>query len=174
MTKRVLILLVALAGGLLLAAGWGYRYMDEQRLSAAKAEGDLADCRIAAQEILECRERPALAADRERGPGEVHSLIERAAAASGIVAKDSLERISPQAPRPVGDTAYREQDTEVSLRKVTLQQLVSFLHGLLTSGSGLRAKSIHLSTPRDEELGDRWTVELTLSYLIYDPSRAPR
>jgi hypothetical protein len=174
MTKRVLTLLLALAVVLLLATVWGYRYMEEQRLAAAKAESDLADCRIAAGDIRQCRDKPAQAAERERGPGEMNALIEKAAQASGITVADSLDRITPQSPRPVPDTVYREQPTGVVLRKVTLRQLVPFLHSLLTSGTGLRAKSIHLSAPREEELGDRWTADLLLSYLIYDPSQAQR
>ena len=33
-------------------------------------------------------------------------------------------------------------------------------------------KSIRLSAPRGEETGDRWTVETTLTYLVYDPKPA--
>jgi hypothetical protein len=37
------------------------------------------------------------------------------------------------------------------------------------SASGLRLRNIRLSAPRGEETADRWTVESTLTYMVYAP-----
>ena len=169
-------LLSVLAALLLLSAAWGYRDMTSRRASAVRAEDDLAECRALAGQIRQVRDQPALAGERERGSSETNALIEKAAKAAGITDANSIGRITPGSPRPVANAPYKEQATEVLLKRVTLRQLVTFLHGVLGSGAGLRAKSIHLSVPPGgkEELGDRWTAEVVLSYFIYDPLSAQR
>lgn len=170
MTRRSTILLGILAGLLVLTAWWSYRYMASRRRIAATAQADLADCLRIAGQIERLRRRPTLAAHRERLASETTGLIEEAARSAGIPA-DSLSRISPGRPRRVDDTAYQEKPTRVLLRKVTRRQLVVLMHRLLSAGAGLHAKSIRLSAPRHDDSGDRWTVELVLTDLIYDPPR---
>ncbi len=73
----------------------------------------------------------------------------------------------------MGETNYREVATQVRLRRVTMRQVFTFLHALCAdapaSSSGLRLRSIRLAAPHGEETADRWTVESTLTYMVYSP-----
>jgi hypothetical protein len=117
--------------------------------------------------------RPALAAEHERQTSEIIGLIEKAAGEAGVPA-ENIERITPEMPRRIGDTAYKETPTRVHLRKISLQQLVTLTHALLSADAGLRADSIRLTSPRQAEGADQWTTELVLGYLIYDPTHAEK
>ena len=107
MTQQRRILLPATIALLLLAALWAYRQMGVQRTAAVRAEGDLLDCRAMADQIRQCKDRPALALERERGSSEINSLIDSTAKAAGI--SGSLAQITPERPRHIGDTDYMEQ-----------------------------------------------------------------
>lgn len=171
MTRRLLFELSVLSIALFVGVAWA-----AFRLSAAKndmrsAEDDIRICRKLATQITELRERPSVAGTRERQTSETATEIERAAAVAKIEVAQSLVSISPELPRRVGDTAYKEAPTQIVLTGITLRQLVAFLSALAMADNGLQARSLRLTAPRDD-LGDRWTVDVTVSYLIYAPRTA--
>jgi len=170
MTRRMVLLLSALVGLMALTAGGTYRHMATQRESAVTAETDLAECKDLRDRIQRFRQGPAMAAEHEKLDAETSSTIETAAQSAGIPA-GNLVSISPEPPVRVGETAYKERPTGVLLNKVTLSQVVALLHGLMRAEPGLNVKSIRLSAGREDDAGDRWTAELTLTYLIYDPPK---
>ena len=108
------------------------------------------------------------------GTADLSRRIELAAAAADF-ADGSIERIEPEHARRIGETNYREVPTQVRLRRVTLQQVFTFLHALSATPptadhnqqSILSVSDIRLSAPCGEETGDRWTVESTLTYTVY-------
>jgi hypothetical protein len=170
MNRRLAILTGAAAVLLAGAALWAYGEMSSRRAQASAAQADLADCGRMAQRIRDLRDRPARAAEHEHLAAETTGLVEEAARSAGI-APESLFRIVPEAPRRIGDSAYKEKPTQVLLQKVTVRQLVQLMHRLLSTDVGLRAHSIRLTAPRQETGGETWTAELVLTYLIYDPPR---
>ncbi len=169
MRRGIRSLLSVLGVILVLTAAWAYRYMGLRREAAIAAQLDLAECVRMGRQIEQFGRRPTLAAEYEQFATETISLIENAAKAAGISA-ESISRITPEPPRRIDDTIYKEKPTQVLLRRITLKQLTALTHGLLNVETGLRAKSIRLSAPRNEA-DDRWTAELVLTYLIYDPPR---
>jgi hypothetical protein len=172
-----------IAVALVAAVAWCSMRLADARASASAAGQDLADCRALAARIESLRRLPAVAGAVELGAADLSRQIERAAKVADFP-EGSVERIEPEPARRVGETNYSEVATQVRLRRVTLRQVFTFLHALCAadatpsatpangagrSASGLRLRSIRLSAPRGEENADRWTVESTLTYMVYSP-----
>ncbi len=171
MNGRMKILLGMMAGLLALAALWSYQQMEARKLSAQQAQADLVDCRSLAGKIRQSRAVPCLATSKEPAASESIAQIEQAVRSAGI-APNSLDRITPEMPRRVGDTAYKEKPTQVQLRKVSLRQVAALAYNLRIADVALNTGSVRLSAPRDDDTTDLWNAELVLTYLIYDPPRA--
>jgi hypothetical protein len=183
--RRDRLALAVLVAGALLTLLWSWSRLSDSRRSAAETAADLGASRDLAGRVETLRRRPAVAEGHGLGDADLHRRIAAAAGAAELPA-ESLGRIESEPSRRVGETPYREDATRVYLHRVTLRQLFTFLHALAagpagvaaetggdaSAGSGLRVKSIRLSAPRGEETGDRWTVETTLAYLVYDPRPA--
>lgn len=134
---------------------------------ALQAKEDLAASEYAIQRIQAIQDRPALASDREQLEAETTGRIEQAATEAGI-RQESLAHINPQRPQRIGDSVYKHKPTQVLLRKVTLDQTVKMMHAF-GGEDGLQPVSLRLSSPRRDDTGPLWDVELTLTYLIYAP-----
>jgi hypothetical protein len=171
-----------IAVALLAAAAWCCTRLADARASASAAAQDLDDCRTLAAQIESLRRLPAVAGAAELGTSDLSRQIEQAAKIAEFP-EDGVERIEPEPARRVGETNYGEVATQVRLRHVTLRQVFTFLHALCAAAdnasttsnssarsmSGLRLRTIRLSAPRGEETADRWTVESTLTYMVYSP-----
>ncbi len=168
MNRRRKVLVGILAGLLLMVVLWCYDAMNARHDAAQAANNDLLVSRQMAAEIERYARRPALATEHEQLATETTGLIESAAGSAKIDAKN-LIRITPEPPRRLADTVYKEKPTHVFFKNISLRQLVTFIYGLLDDRRGLNAKSIRITSPRPEDTGLTWTVELTLTYLIYDP-----
>jgi hypothetical protein len=182
-------LYVALTAVTLLGlAGWSWSRLAGTEDDAGRAAEDLAACRQLADHVTALSRQPLLAGTREWAPTELTRRIERAAR-DARMDPSCLVRISPEDARKVGggDGSYREQPTQLQLRQVSVPQLATFLHVLTATGGdesagggggGLRVSALRLSAPRGREgetaAGDLWSVEATLTYLIYDPSGPTR
>jgi hypothetical protein len=161
-------LLGVLAAGLLVMVGCCHWQLGAARAAAAAAADDTADCERRVLRIRQLRGKPTLAGLQEVEMTELARKIEQTALAKQIPAQ-SLLRVSPEAARRLGDSPYKEKPTQLVLRMVTLRQLIGFLHAVSSEGCGLQVKSIRLTAPREQEIGDRWTAEVTLTYLVYAP-----
>jgi hypothetical protein len=161
---------------LLLAANlWAWRRLDASRQRAMRAWDDLGRCGQLAEQVIALRNRPGTVAARELAAAELASRVEHAAAAAQVPTS-SILRISPEPPQRLGDSGYLEKPTQLHLRQLTLRQLVGLLRELVVSSSssgggatGLQPRSLRLVAPREQETGQQWNVEATLSYLIYSP-----
>jgi uncharacterized membrane protein len=169
MTRRKFILLALLAATLCAAVGLAYGRFSQARDQAVAAVADLEDCARCAEKIESCRNRPNLASDHQKLDAETNGIVERAAKGAGVDTQRLL-RISPEPPQRFLDTAYKEKPTQVVLKDVTLQQLVTILYNL-TGEHGLAAKSLRISAPQAEDATGQWSAELVVTYLIYDPQR---
>jgi hypothetical protein len=154
----------------LLAAGslWSHGQMAAQRAAATGAWADLEACYQSSAQIAACRQRPALAAEREQLFSETTGQIERAARAATIPL-ERLIRIAPGSPERIGDSPYKEKPTHVTLKRIGLQQLVTMVHHLSSGERGLHAKSIRIATSDRRDPEALWDADLVVSYLIYDP-----
>lgn len=167
-SRRLILELVLLAVGLSAGAAWSAVRLASARQAAHAAAKDLQTCRELAGQIVRLRDRPAVADVREMQAAETATLIERAAAAAKIPAAQSLVSITPETPRRIGESAYKEAPTQVLLRGIGLRQVVAFLCAISAEGSGLRPRSLRLSASREDSAG-QWAAEVTVSYLIYAP-----
>jgi hypothetical protein len=154
-----------IAVALLAGLGWSYARLSDSRASESAARQDLVDCRQLVDRIELLRQQPAVAGATELKAADLSRRIEQAARAAHF-ADGSILRIEPEPARRVGETNYLEVPTQLQLRRVTLQQVFTFLHAL---GGELAVHDIRLTAPRGEETGDRWTVEATLTYTVYSP-----
>jgi len=170
MNRRKATLLLIAAGLLAAVLGWCYGAMARARTTAQHAAADLVECRRMAAAIENRSRQPAKASEHEQLATETTGLIEAATRDADIEPR-SLIRISPEPPRRLGDTVYKEKPTQVFLKDITLKQLVGLVHNLLASKNNLEVKALRLAAPRPDDTTDNWTAELVLTYLIYDPPR---
>ena len=168
MRQQQKILAGLLAVVLIAMVAWSYTFMADMRSSARAAAYDLNKCRQLAGQIESLSNRPTMASDTELLAGETTGLAEQAAKAAGIPAS-SLVRINPDPPQRLADSVYKEKPTNVHMKNVTLKQLVTMVYKMTDGPLALHPKSIRLTAPRVEDTGDRWTAELVMTYLIYDP-----
>lgn len=170
--KRQFILIGLMLLLLAMAAVWSTNTMIAESESARSAAEDIASCKVLAATIESLREKPAIASVSAMGVQELGERIE-AASRQAQLPPSSLEGVFPQASRRVGDSAYLSKPTSLSLRGVTLEQLVTLLFHL-TDGSGLSARDLRLRTPHGGAPSNIWDADVTLSYLVYSPPTRTR
>jgi len=171
MNRRRFTLFVLMAGLTGIVTVWAYDNMAAARAAAFAANDDLVACRRMTARIQSCQKRPVKAAEQIQLVTETTGLVEKAARGASIDLRN-LVRITPEPPRRVGDTVYKEKITTVHLKNTTLKQLVVLVHNLIASRQKLQARSIRIRAPRVDDTGTWWTVELGLTYLIYEPPKA--
>jgi len=152
----------------IITPAWSLGIFLEAKGRAEVAFHNAALCEELSTRIIALKKRPAIAGTRQQAIDELAGWVESSAKNLGIVG-DNLESISPEAPVRVADSAYLEQATTVQFRQVSLKQLIRLLNKLANDGSGLRIKSLRLTTPPSAKDADVWSVELTISYLFYSP-----
>ena len=160
------------AGGtaacLLVVTLWFSGYLADSRATAQAAIDDARQCARFVADIRNLRHQPSLAESQELQLQELTQRIESAAKQSRI-SLDSLVRIWPEPAKRVGDMPYKRKPTQVLFHRVTLPDLVGFLQHLSNQDAGPRVTRIRLTAPRGQEMGDQWSAEVTLTYLIYAP-----
>ncbi len=170
MKRRTLAILGAAGAALTLALVLSCQFLLQQQKAAEAAQRDLAEGVRMIEQIKVLSQRPTLAGEKERHDNETYGLIESTVKSAGVDAK--VRRIASEKPRRLGDSAYKEQPTQVSLPPITLKQLVALGLDLSSPEVGLNLETIRLSAPRDADTGDLWNAEVVLTYLIYDPPQA--
>jgi hypothetical protein len=166
MNRRKIILISLLACCLIAVCYYSYNNMASCRETALASANDVCLCRQMVKSIEHYKRRPALASEHELLATQTNSLIEKTATKAGM-SRRNLIRITPEPARRIEDSSYKEKPSHILLRDVTLKQMVPFVHGLLSAG--LNAKAIRLTSPKPEDTGHLWTMEITMSYLVYDP-----
>lgn len=167
--RRHAILAAALAAALLLSAAWMYADLAERRTMAQHAAEDVAACEQLAEQIRDLRRQPSLARSHEMEHQELTRRIEAAAQAAQLPAA-SLVSIAPAPAQRINRTPYKRKSTQVQFTGVTLPQLVRVLGSFAAEEAGPKVTQLRLAAPRDQQSGDRWSAEVTLTYLIYAPT----
>ncbi len=141
--------------------------------TAAELGAARADCAAAAGLLAEVRQfGEELDAVRRQGgadapdPGDLMQRIHRATRDSGIAA-DRVVQITPRRPRTVDRTVLIEHAVRVNLRRVTLRQLVMFVHGVAGKDRHVRARSLRLTAPADDH-GSEWDAEVEFVQFTHD------
>jgi type II secretory pathway pseudopilin PulG len=165
-------LLVAMLLGLLAAlAAWNVSWMLTQRNLAHRTAADLENCRELALEIQTLRQRPALVSEQDLGIQELAQRIELAAATAQLDPA-AVEGVFPQPAQRVGDLPYVRKPTLLKLKGVSLAQAATFLYHL-AAGSALHIRDLRLLPESAESAADRWTADVTVTYLMDAPARTP-
>lgn len=167
MSRRKIILFSILGLLLIWMLYLSYSQFVYQKQRALQASEDLKECSLMVQKIKTLRHRPTLATERERLSDEITGLVERMALSAGLGA--DIVRITHEPAQRIGDSAYTEKPTRITVRKTRLRRLVTLLHGLTRGEHGLRAQTLRLSPNRPDEDADSWDAEFVVTYLIYDP-----
>jgi hypothetical protein len=160
--------LVALIVSLVALNLWAWSVLADRRQAAGAAQHDAGICQDLAERIKRLKDKPMVAGSHEIELTELSKRIEQAAVDCQIPASE-LVRISPEAARRVGDSLYLEKPTTVLLEGVGLHELARFLYDMSNGSAAMDVQNLRLNAPREQETGDRWTAEVTLSYLIYAP-----
>lgn len=153
---------------LLISVVWSYSFMAGREKSASGAKTDLQRCTQIINQLQILQQKPKLASDHERLSSETTGIIENAARSAGI-APGNILRITPQPQRRINDTAYKEKPTGVTLKGITLREFFAMASTLAGDENSLDIKSVNITAPDINDMGEKWNVDLVLTYFIYDP-----
>lgn len=112
-----------------------------------------------------------MAAMQAQSDSQLAQRIEAAASKAKFDAS-KVARIEPESRRRIGKSQYEEQPTFVELYDVTIPELGGFLDAILAEEYVANIRSLRLISPRkgeDASDDEQWTVEMTLTNLIYAP-----
>lgn len=165
--KRRAILVGTMTAMLAIASVWSAGWMMRQRESAQRAAEDLAACERLAHRIESLRREPTVASDEAMGVQELGQRITTAARRARLGDRRP-SRVDPQSPRRVSDSPYLRRPTAIAMEDVSLPQAAAFLYHL-TEGSQLRARDLRLRAPRGGSDRKTWDMDVTLTYLVYEP-----
>jgi hypothetical protein len=166
--KRQIVYLGAMILLLAVFSLWSWSVMADSRSQALAAGRELVAAKGSLARMDNLRRKPSMAGSSELALTELTRRIDKAATTAGF-AQGALQRIVPESDYRPGDSVYKEKPTAVAIKNVTMQQLVSFLYALCADGSGLELRKLQIAAPRDNENADKWTVDLTVAYLLYSP-----
>ena len=169
--SRQMLATIATIGCLMAVLSWSGWQMQASRAAAQLAAENLGQCQALAQKIAALQHGPSRATLKAKSSTELAKRLEQAARAAKV-ASDRITRINPQPARRVGETVYKEQQTRVELRGVTLRQLVTFLDAVTGEATGLHVAGLRISAPRQEgastqKNAETWIAEVTLTEFVF-------
>lgn len=166
--RRQAILVGLLVVVLAITTLWSLQWMLHQRTVAQRTRDELGMCRRLAEALRSIEHKPKVAESEAAGVQELGDRIETAMRRAGLDPR-ALESVRPQSARPVENSPYSRKPTGLTLRSVTLTQLVTFLHSL-TDGTGLNVRELRLRAPHGAASDKLWNAEATVTYLVYAAS----
>ena len=162
------LLLTAVILALLVASLWSYGQLNAAR-SRSSLEGDARSrCEGLADQIQAIHDEPTMADDHAMLKSDMTRYIASAASTASLEER-KLVSIDHQNARRIGRTPYLEKPTRLTLRDVKLPQVLTMLYALTQDNPRLNISRLRLTAPRDETDTMTWTVDTTVTYLIYDP-----
>lgn len=171
--KRQAWLYIAIVLTLLGALTTGWLRMNAAQDSAQAAAESSNACEVLAVQIQQLKNSPTLASTGDQPVQDLARRIEQAAQQVNIPVTN-IVRIWPQEPRRVDSSPYKQKGTLLVVRGISLQQATSLLHQLDAHSRNLSVSSIRLSATREsnDQNHETWTLEATLSTLIYAPHQS--
>jgi len=100
---------------------------------------------------------------------DLTTRIELASKEAGID-PSHLIRIEPEDARQLPDSYCLEKNTNIEFRNVDYVNLLRFIQLVKGKIENHNIKELRLQSPRDEEYGTKWNVEMTISCRIYSSS----
>lgn len=174
--RRTGLLLAAVVAVLLAVTGASGWRMRSAGVRMEEARSNLRGCERLAAEVLRLRQRPSVATMEVHSATELASQVEDAMRSSQVP-DGALMRIEPAPPRRLENSDYKVQPTDIEIQGVSLRQLTGFLQTLVAEPAQMLPTNLRLTAPRykDARTGglEKWSVELTLTHLIYLPKTLP-
>jgi hypothetical protein len=130
----------------------------------------LADSQEVVNDIQRLRGQPAMSAERALTTGDLSQSLD-SAMRSAAVRPAALARVEPQSPQRLGETDYRLQTVELQLVDMRLQEVVEFARQLEGESGAWIVRRVQLAPAASADTTERWSTQLTLTKLIYDPIR---
>ncbi len=168
MNARQTILLITTAITLIGANVWAFQEYTEARRSAWVAKRDLGRCVQFAERIKQLRKQPELARAQAIERPELVRQIETVARAVQLPAR-SLNRIHPEPPLRISNSAFQRVSVRLALQDVTIKQLTRFLYQITDSYPSLKVGSCRIAAPRNDRDQNMWNADVVLTYLVYSP-----
>lgn len=166
--KRQTVLVIVMLAMLSTAVAWSLGDLVEKKEAARFSAEDLQACKDMADQISLLRKGPTIATSREMQGRELGARIDTAARQAGL-SSDALVSRDGLSARKLRNQPYLQKPTQLTLRGVTMPQLISFLRGL-TVDSGLSVQDLNLTASPAASPAETWDVITTVTYLIYSPS----
>ncbi|MEZ6192073.1 MAG: hypothetical protein R3C45_12415 [Phycisphaerales bacterium] len=168
-TKRETVLVVGAIVALMLVMLWSYSRLNAAYTRANEDGGAWAQSDALARQIQALRDQPTLADDHALQKDDMTRRIANAAAAASLEEK-RLIAIEHQTARRIGRSAYLEEPTRLTFKDVTLRQVLTTLDALTNDDSRMHVSRLRLTAPRQDTSTESWTVDATVTYLIYEPA----
>jgi len=174
-SSRSLCLLLFLV--LLLGLGWTAWNWQISREEALDARRNYQQAERIAAQIEQLRTAPEKFSTDVQSRETVLKLVEDSARATGLN-PELILNINPSDPKPIPETPYQEQRTELQIRDVTLPQVLQFTLQILQADPGLQVPQFEFSVPAGsfgEESGEeKWDVDFTLTSRSYSSNMPAR
>lgn len=166
--RRELMLLGMTLAALLTTTIWSYGKLNGAHRRAMEDGVAYRQSEALAVQIATLRDQPTLA---DNNALQIEDMTRRIADAvdSASLDQNRLIAIEHQQARRIGRSAYLEEPTRLTFRDVTLRQTLTMLDELTRRDSRLRVTYLRLAAPRQDSATDTWTVDATVTYLIYEP-----
>lgn len=118
-------------------------------------------------EIQDARENSSVATTNPDSEDKVLARVTEAAESAGFSTQKVLG-VSPADPIRNGQSDYLTRNTRVSLSAIPLKACVKFAE-TLSNRDGFEVASVVLIPPAKVTKPEKWSAELTLTQLIYEP-----
>jgi len=149
---------------------WSYGQMLEKKRIALAASQDAVTCQAIADYIQQLRAAQPEQLDQASQMNLVVEHLQDAARSAELSMDRIIDRIRPIPARRIGNTAYMEQLTHVTLSNVNMQQLLTMLHAVSAKKTGLHIRQININPPRKPSDRGQWQVAVTLVAYIHQPT----
>lgn len=164
-TLFMLLVLILLTG-----LGWTAWDWHTSREEALDARQNYRKAEQLATQIEQLRTAPEKFSTELQSDETLLELVEDSAKVSGLDLELILT-INPSDPKPIPETPYQEQKTELKIRDVSLQQVLQFTLQILQSDPGLQVPQFTFRVPTsqfgEESAEEKWDVEFTLTSQSY-------
>jgi len=157
---------------LLVVSMWSYDRLSTSQARASDEGNAWTRSDGLARQIQILRDQPTMADDHAMQKADMTRRIAKAASAASL--NDKLVSIDHLTARRIGRTPYLEKPTRLTLRDVDMPKTLTMLYSLTQGNSRLNVSRLRFTAPREEANSKTWSVDTTVTYLIYEPTENDR
>ncbi|HWE00788.1 MAG TPA: hypothetical protein VG326_00155 [Tepidisphaeraceae bacterium] len=159
--RKEILVGVASVGVIITIVGLSYGYFQDQRGAAQAQSEEVVLCRQLADKIEAARGVSGKQPDTPAATLDLPRAI-AAAAAKASLPGDCIEGIHPDAIRRASSGGAVEKPTRLTLRHITLQQVLALLVEIDKPNEGLRVERFQINAEPAQSEQDLWSAEAVL------------